>query len=424
MPRKSSQVLTAKFVDNARPPKDRDFAEHPDAALPGMCLRVYQSGTKSYILSTRVAGKLKRRKIGDATGPHSIPLAEARRLAGDAKDNAKAGQPLARYEAPAPPTGNVMAFGQIADEYIKREVPRLARGHEAESMIRKTLLPAWRRIPVTDLRKRHARELTDAIVGKTPSAAYRLHETYTRVLNWALEHYDDDELGIEVSPFANLKPPVTKTPRNRALTVSEIRSLWRVWRETGYPFGPLQQLLLLTAQRRGEVAAMQWSEVDAAKQLWTIPAEKTKSDRAHIVPLSDQAVAILDALPRFVDGDFVFSTTSGQKAVAGFSKAKALANYYTDKLVAAGDIESVAPWRVHDLRRTARTGIAELGVPEIVSERILNHASRGLVAVYNVFEYQTEKADALQRWGNRVREIVTPPPENVVTIKRSGQTAA
>lgn len=416
MPRKSTQVLTVKFVENARPPKNQNFKEHPDAALPGMCLRVYQSGAKSYILSTRVAGKLKRRKIGDATGPHAIPLAEARRLAGDAKDKAKAGHPLARYEAPAPPTDNIMTFGQIADEYIKREVPRLARGHEAESMIRKTLLPAWRRVPVTELRKRHARELTDAIVGKTPSAAYRLHETYTRVLNWALSFYDDDDIGIEVSPFANLGPPVKKTPRNRALTKSEIRALWQVWDKSGYPFGPLQQLLLLTAQRRGEVAGMRWAEIDIDQKVWRLSADQTKSDRDHIVPLSDQAVAILKSLPRFKKGDCVFTTTNGKKAVAGFSKAKVLAERYMDELVAAGDIESVAPWRVHDLRRTARTGMAELGVPEIVSERILNHAPRGLVAVYNVFEYRAEKADALQRWANRVQEIVMPPPANVVKL--------
>lgn len=420
MPRKSSQVLTAKMVENARPAKGRDFAEHPDAALPGLCLRVYASGGKSYILSTRVDGKQKRRKIGDANGANAIPLAEARRLAGDAKDRARAGQPLARYEAPAPPTDDAMTFGQIADQYINREVPRLARGHEAESMIRKTLLPAWRRIPLTDLRKRHARELTDAIVGKTPSAAYRLHETYTRVLNWALSFYDDDELGIETSPFANLKPPVTKMPRNRALTEYEIKSLWQVWDKTSYPFGPLQQLLLLTAQRRGEVAAMQWSEIDATKQLWTIPAEKTKSDRAHIVPLSDQAVAVLDALPRFTAGDFIFTTTSGRKPVAGFSKAKALADRFTDELLATGEIEPVKPWRVHDLRRTARSGMAELGVPEIVAERILNHMPRGLIGVYDVYQYQPEKADALQRWANRVQEIVTPPPANVVKLAEAG----
>ena len=95
MPRKSSQVLTAKFIENAAPPKDKNFHEYPDAALPGLCLRIYQTGAKSFILSTRVAGKLKRRKIGDA---RIIPLAEARQLAGEAKDHARAGQPLARYD--------------------------------------------------------------------------------------------------------------------------------------------------------------------------------------------------------------------------------------------------------------------------------------------------------------------------------------
>lgn len=408
MPRYSGRILTAQAVKTTRPPKDKSFAEYPDAALPGMCLRVYASGTKSFILSTRVAGKLKRRKIGDATGANAITLAEARQIAGDAKDKAKTGQPLARFVAPAPVVDDVMTFGTIAEEYIRREVPRLARGKETESLIRKTLLPAWQHMPLTELRKRHARTLTDAIVGRTPAMAHMLHQTYTRVLNWALSFYDDDELGIEVSPFANLKPPVKKTPRNRSLSEPEIRALWKAWEEIGYPFGDLQKLLLLTAQRRGEVAGMSWREVDLAAKVWTIPAERSKSNREHIVPLSREAIHILDTLPRFAGGDYLFSTTGGAKPVSGFSKAKAIVD---------GKVgDAVAPWRVHDLRRTARTGMAEIGVPEIVSEAVLNHARRGLVGVYNTFEYRDEKADALARWSQRVTDIVTPPPANVVSI--------
>ena len=420
MPRLSDTALSVKFVENARPPKTA-YAEYPDAAMRGMVLRVYASGAKVYILSTRVAGKQTRIKVGDAAGPDAVSLAEARRIAGDAKDRAKAGLPPIPQAAPAPP--GAKTFGQIADEYIKREVPRLARGAETESVIRRQLLPTWRNIALPDLRRRNARELTDAMVERKPAAAHKLHETYCRVLNWALSEYDADELGIDVSPFANLAPPVQKKPRGRSLKEPEIRTLWQAWTDIGYPFGDLQKLLLLTAQRRAEVAGMAWSEVDLEAKTWVIPADRSKSRREHIVPLSPGALDILNALPRFKiddkEGVYAFTTTSGETPVSGYSKAKAATDDKVDELVKAGDVKPVAAWRWHDLRRTARTGMAEIGVPEIVSERVLNHAPRGLAGVYNVFEYQKEKSDALERWANRVREIVTPPPANVVRMKGS-----
>jgi integrase len=255
------------------------------------------------------------------------------------------------------------------------------------------------------------------MVETRPAAAYKLHETYCRVLNWALEHYDADEIGIDVSPFASLKPPVQKKPRGRALKEAEIATLWKAWTSIGYPFGDTQKLLLLTAQRRAEVSGMTWSEVDLEAKTWTIPAARSKSRREHIVPLSDTAVEIIEALPRF-KGEHAFTTTAGKKPISGYSKGKAATDRNIAALVKAGKAEPVDAWRWHDLRRTARTGMAEIGVPEIVSERILNHAPRGLIGVYNVFEYRDEKADALQRWANRVRDIVTPPPDNVVDIRR------
>ncbi len=419
MPRKSATVLTAKMVETAKPPRDRAFDEYPDAALPGFCLRVYRTGGRSYILSTRVAGKLKRRKIADATGSDAIPLAEARRRAADAKDTAKAGKPLPRFEAPTPPPQGVKTFGEIAEDYIARECARLARGNDVAGTIRRELLPTWRRIPLPELRKRHARELTDALAKDRPAAAHKLHEIYCRVLNWALGHYDDDELGIEVSPFANLKPPVSKTARAHALKPAEIATLWRAWTAIGYPFGDVQKLLLLTAQRRGEVAEMEWGEIDLAARIWTIPAQRSKSRREHIVPLSNAAADILAGLPRFGGGPFAFTTTGGQRPVSGFSKAKSATATEVEKLVKAGDAEPVADWRIHDLRRTARTGMAELGIPEIVCERVLNHAPRGLPGIYNRHEYQAEKADALDRWAQRVNEIVTPPPANVLKMREA-----
>jgi integrase len=174
---------------------------------------------------------------------------------------------------------------------------------------------------------------------------------------------------VEFNPFAGMRPPVTKKPRDRVLKRGEIADLWVSWDGAGYPFGALQKLLLLTGQRRGEVAEMCWSEVDFETATWTIPAARSKSNREMLVPLSDLAVELLESSPRF--------------------------------------------WRLHDLRRTCRTGLARLGVAEIVAERCLNHAPKGLSAVYNVHEYQDEKREAFQKWADEVRVIANPPPKVV-----------
>ena len=219
-----------------------------------------------------------------------------------------------------------------------------------------------------------------------------------------------------------MDPPVSKVMRDRVLKAEEIESIWNAWDAMDYPFGALGKMLLVTAQRLNEVAQIQRPEIDRVKALWTIPSSRTKSGREAGVPLSSLALEILDSLPEFTEGGFVFTTTSGRRPVSGFSKMKAR----TDRLVldaareAAEDPESIEPlppWRFHDLRRTARTGLAKLGVPQIVAEKVLNHAERNvLVRTYDRHEYADEKRDALERWAASLRAIIEPPPDNVVAL--------
>ena len=212
-----------------------------------------------------------------------------------------------------------------------------------------------------------------------------------------------------------MKPPTKKIARNRTLENHEIKALWSVWTEQAYNFGPIQQLLLLLGQRRSEVAEMRWPEVDFDKREWTIPASRSKSNRKHIVPLPDAALDILENLPRFTEGGCIFTTSGGLRPVSGFSRAK----LRTDEMLLKQDT-AIEGWRVHDLRRTCRTGMARLGVPEIVSERVLNHLPQGLEKIYNLHEYLPEKAEALARWAQEVANIVEPPPDNVVKLTVDG----
>jgi integrase len=183
-------------------------------------------------------------------------------------------------------------------------------------------------------------------------------------------------------------------------------------------------VLLLTGQRRDEVATLQWSELNLGKRTWTLPREKAKNNRAHEVQLSEAAIGVLESLPR--SGALVFTST-GSTAVTGFSRAKRrldAAMFATKSQDLGTKREPIPPWVLHDLRRTAATGMAALNFPPHVVDKVLNHLSgtiRGVAAVYNRFEYLDERRAALEAWGRYVANLVAPAPLNVVAI-RGGTT--
>jgi len=167
----------------------------------------------------------------------------------------------------------------------------------------------------------------------------------------------------------------------------------------GFPYGPLIRLMALTGQRKGEVTDMLWSEVDLKEATWTIPASKTKANRAQLVPLSQAAVRELETLPRI--GDLVFST-DGEKPVNGFGKAK---NKLDTFIAALGN--AVEGWRFHDLRRSAATHMVRLGVAESVVSRVLNHAAQGVTGKhYALHSYAPEKRRALDLWAAEIDKAV------------------
>ena len=401
MPKRASKVLTAKAVASAKPPK-AGHVEIPDGLVGGLVLRVSATGLKSWVLSGRPYGKLTRRALGRYP---EMSLGEARRRAGALKDTPDLWGEDRGRQASGP-----MTFGDVATEYKVRECARLANGAIIAAQIDRELMPHWRNVPMATLRKRDAYVRTDTIVdvGK-PAAAYALYETIRRIGRWATRRDM-----IDVNPFADMEPPVKKVARDRVLNPAEIKKLWETWDALAYPFGHLDKLLLATGQRLREVAGMRWSEIDREAALWTIPGARTKNGSDAEVPLSSLALEVLDGIPRFSDLDLVFSTsnTRRDRPISGFSRSK----------TALDRLSGVTNWRRHDLRRTLRTGLAELAVPEVVAEKVLNHAERNVLAkTYNRHEYATEKREALELWARRVREIVNPtPPGNVVPIRATG----
>lgn len=264
---------------------------------------------------------------------------------------------------------------------------------------------------MAEIARRDVIELLDSTVDRgAATMANRELAAVRRMFGWCVER------GIlDASPCAGMRAPVPERSRDRLLSDDEIRLFWNAADTIGWPFGPLFKLLLLTGQRRDEVGEMRWREIDGDKRLWTLPRERVKSDRAHEVPLCDAAVAILAVLPRVSGRPGYVFTTNGETPVSGWSRAK----NRLDKAMADAGMTG-EPWRLHDLRRTAASGMARLAIDLPVIEKVLNHVSgsfAGIVGVYQRHGFADEKRRALDTWGAHVERLVTGQGADVVPIK-------
>lgn len=393
--------LTEAAISRLRSAPAGKRVERPDALAPGLVLRINDSGRRDWLVRYRLDGRQLKLALGSWP---AVGLSEARERARRIRDEAASGvdPKAAQKAAAAKAVETARTFGELAEAYLSRDAARLATASEIVSNVRNRLVPVIGDVRLADLRKRHLVSLTDALVdAELPGAALRSHQTAKRITSWALGR---DE--IEADPFAGLPPPVTKTARDRALTDAELRILWQAFGERANPFGHLFRFLLLTATRRNEAAEMTWRELDNpnAATVWEIPAERAKNGVAQIVPLSAPARAIIADVPREGRGPFVFSSTGGARPVSGFSRAKTAVDKAATRL---NDGEPLAEWRLHDLRRTARTGMARLGIPDEIAERCLGHVGGSqLLRTYNVHRYRAEIADALERWAAEVQRLI------------------
>jgi integrase len=266
-------------------------------------------------------------------------------------------------------------------------------------------MPHWADRPIDTIKRRDVIDLLDDIAASgRPVLANRTLAHVRKLFNWALER----EI-IEMTPAAHITAPGGKeAPRDRDLSDDEIRTLWPAFEEGGYPFGPMLKVLLLTGQRRGEVAKMRWTDIDLEAAQWNLPGEMTKNGRAHTVPLAPAVMEILQSLPRYA-GAYVFTTTGGERPVSGFSRSKARIEKLAD-----GEIPQ---WGLHDLRRTCASGMARLGVPSDHIGRVLNHAPKGVTATtYDRHTYLPEKRRALELWAAYVDGLFQPEDKKVVAF--------
>lgn len=429
--------LTQVAVERLSPPAS-GRVEYFDTQLPAFGLRISATGRKSWIVMYRVDGKLVRETLGTLT---RIPKVDkARELARQSMRQAQAGvHPVearraaqaARSKEPEPET-----FAAVADLFVERYAKRNTRPvtyAETERLIARELKPAWGGKPIRDIGRRDVIELLDRMVDRgAPVQANRTLAHMRRLFNWARER----EI-VDMNPAAGLRMPTAEVQRDRTLSDNEVRLFWSACRDIGWPFGPMFKLLLVTAQRRSEVGGLRWSELKIADRQWVIPRERAKNDREHVVHLSDLAAEIIETLPRFAhernggEGksagrDFAFTTT-GERPVSGISRAKErldkrMLDLLRAELAEAGEDAkeaAVGEWTLHDLRRTAATGMAKLNIAPHVVDRILNHVSgtiRGVAAVYNRHAYLDERRAALDAWSRYVERLVRPTAENLVQL--------
>ena len=279
---------------------------------------------------------------------------------------------------------------------------RQRKGDEVARDVRREFIPRWGLKPVTEMTPLDVRDLIREVKLRAPAQARNLFGYAQRLFDWAVNQH---AYGLEASPVERLRAKDLlgrKVMRQRVLTDPELRALWRGADSLAYPYGPLFQLLALTGQRKSEVAEARWREFDIGNKLWTIPPERMKSDAAHVVPLVDEAIAILESLPRFRSGDFLFSTKYGASPCNGFSKAK----QHLDAAMATELGGEVEPFVIHDIRRTMRTGLSALPIPDRVRELVIAHAQPGLHKIYDQYAYLDEKRHALALWTARLRSIV------------------
>jgi integrase len=398
--------LTQAAVDRLKPPAKGRIV-HWDNHLSGFGLRITEKDARSWVAMYRVAGK----PVMETLGPFGrIPkVDEARQLARKAMQRAASGEhpteakKRRQHEAEK---AAASTFRAAAERYVERYAKKQTREStwkEVERQLRVDVFPYWADRPIASITRQDVGRLLKGIEDRgSPVQANRQRARLHTLFRWAVK----EEL-IAANPVTNVDKIVKETARDRVLKDKEIVAFWTGCDKLGWPFGSLYKLLLLTAQRRTEVAGMTWDELDLERRTWTIPRERAKNDRAHEVHLSDFAIEIIETLPR-QDTPLVFSTT-GSTHVSGYSRSKGA----LDRAMGADD------WILHDLRRTAATRMAELNIAPHVVDKILNHVSgtiRGVAAVYNRHSYLTERKAALEAWARKVESLVRPAPTNVVTL--------
>jgi integrase len=444
-----AKSLTALAVKNAKPGTVR--REIADGGCRGLYLVVFPNGSRSWVWRYRFQGKPKKLTIGPVyMGEDEIAepaldcpntLAGARRLAGDAAlllargaDPAAAklsDRDAARLAAADAEAANGLTVSVLAKRFIRDHSMQRTRASSWQQTARllglrldgdgaltrsKTggeVLSKWGDRPAHAIARSDVNDLLRAIVARgAPITSNRVLAAVRKMFNWAVA-----EDILAASPCVGVTRKADDQSRDRILSDAELRLVWKAADALGHPWPQFVKLLILTIQRRSEVAGIRRVEVNLTDRLWTIPKDRAKNGIEHAVPLSPEALAILKSCPVIGDGGF-YLTRYGSAGVSGFSKAKIELDAEILRIQKAeaaergedpDDVTVLPRWTWHDLRRTGVSGLSRLGVALPVSERLVNHISgsfAGVVGVYNRHKFEDEIRAALDAWAQHVMGIV------------------
>lgn len=446
MPAVKPAVNIDKTLVDACQPSERQYLKW-DAKISGFGLLVLPSGAKSYVYQYRIGGRSGRLRRWTIGKHGALTPAKAREAAEDLKAKVRAGiDPIdAERESNAEKKRvqaakveherslRELAFAAYAERFLSLGVKPATRQRTREgyaSTLRNHVTPVLRDKPLPEIARRDIVRVMDRAPIGQPAVRRITFAVMRMLFNWAKGRGD-----ITRSPLEGMDAPPLVASRDRVLTDEELALALRAAGNMDAPFGPLYQMLFATGQRREEVAGMDWAELDRASAIWTLPGRRSKNGEANVVPLNRFAMA---ALARIAGPDalewprrgLVFSST-GQSSVSGYSRAKSRLDALmgqiavkeaSDAGIDPGDV-SVAPWRLHDARRTLATALQRLGVRFEVTEAVLNHrsgASRsGVAAVYQRHGWGPEKRAALDAWADHCERLLNPcdAAGNVVPLR-------
>lgn len=407
-------LFTDKYLKNLKPvanqKKPLDIREKSG---DGFAITLFPSGAISFIYLYHFGGRKRRMTIGRY--PH-MSLAEAKVAHRNAlkvlENNADPAEEVKKVKLDQK---NASTVTGLIEEYIEIWAkPRKRSWEEDQRILHKDIRPAWGKRKASDITKRDVVLMLESITKRgAPIAANRTLACIRRMFNFAIER----DLAT-ANPCATVKAPAKEKRRERFLSSDEIQALWH--RLNHAPMSELSKLALklqlVTAQRKGEIVAAEWSEIDFAERVWTIPSDKAKNGRSHRVNLSELAINLLTEIKQISGASrWLFpaaQTVKEDTHMTGEAIDHALRR--SKKIIA---IEDFSP---HTLRATATTHMASMRISSEIISRILNHAKRGVTEQhYNKYDYDDEKRNALEAWSRRLEEFIegSKNTSNIIQLK-------
>lgn len=403
-----------------------------DKRLPGFGIRVNKNGSKTWLLNAKFPGEVtaQRHRLGDfKLLAENAARAKAHDWLRQLDDGIDPEAELERVkEEAAREAAGKTAFGIVARAYIEKRLPSKRHGDVDARDIVRNLIPAWEHKPITDIKRRDVVKLLDGLVERDLHVSAEHVLSHIRLIfKWAISR---DGYGVEHNPARDVDKAAVgikeRVRGERVLDDAELRALWTVADDIGYPVGNVVKLLMLTGARLNEIASASWSELNDAGDLLTVPVDRVwswsdperrvngrlrpgfKGGRKFEIPLVPEARRIIAKLPRWaVDGrndSFVFASTrtKGAKPINSWSNDKDEIDARMSEILG----HAPKPWTFHDIRRTVYTRLSGLGVLPHIVEQVTGHAVQGLARTYNHHDYRDEKRDALTKWAKELLRIV------------------